>query len=290
MIVNSNEYKIGMKEQVANLFKRFSSTYQNLWVTGNPRETAELMAFWISELHRKNITPEMIAAYGAQITDATEFRNFPPKPVQFAQFLSEEERRANNNDKSNDIETVVNKLCKKWKMIYGHLFCSKDEMSDIVDFWSKEIIANKLSSGSVKKAYFEIRKQAKFRTYPPSLDAFILTAKLCELGVETNNIPSSDEAYLIACNKKDPHPLIREARRRVGSYEVRTQSSEKIRKAFERAYDAVVMEFSSGDLKLETKCLNESIVESCSGKNQRSETLGSTIEDILEKLKANEHS
>lgn len=283
MMDNSQEYKIAMKTQVGQLFTRFARTYQSLWHSGTPRETAELMAFWINELQRQGISPVQVEQFGSFVTDEPEFRNYPPKPVQFAQFVLNAEHRQNvGNSASNDVQVAASKLCSKWRMIYGNLFCAKDELSEVTDFWTKELMAQKVSTDDIKKAYFKIRNQARYRNYPPTLDSFVMTAKLVTLGIETNSIPGADEAYSLACNEKNPHPLVREARRRVGSYEIRTQASGAVRKAFERAYETVIQELCSGQIEINAlESVSSVPVEST---EDRSETLASTIEDILSNL------
>lgn len=280
MSTESNDYKVAMKAQIGSLFRRFSSTYQNLWVTGTPKETAELMAFWISELSRLDIQPEQVANYGAYITDAPDFRNYPPKPVQFAQFVKDAERReAQNNQLSDDLYDTTHKLCSKWRMIYGSLFCARDELSEISDFWTKEFKASGLTSKLIKKAYYEIRKQSRYKSYPPTVDVFVMTAKLCGAGVNTESLPTAEEAYAQACHSRVLHPVVREARRRVGSYELRTQASSSIRKAFERTYETILQEICNGDLKLEE--IDIDIMNETKEEAEKSVTLSSTIDSLL---------
>lgn len=102
--------------------------------------------------------------------------------------------------------------------------------------WRRDLVALGVTDALLKVG---LRRSVTF-SWPPSPAEF---AALCVL----EGLPDWEEAYRLASESRWAHPVVYEAARRVGVYELRSLPESRTRGAFEKAFKAVCSAWARGE-------------------------------------------
>lgn len=89
----------------------------------------------------------------------------------------------------------------------------------------------------------ELKPNAAGEIWPPEMIDFLA---MCRPSPEELGLPDLDTAYRHACVSNWSHPVVYEAAKRIGTFEIRSMPESKSRPLFERTYRAVCAEILAG--------------------------------------------
>ncbi|MFS1427904.1 replication protein P [Vibrio splendidus] len=236
MIVAARRF--AYREPVTGIFKRFSSYFTTSFrMPTEADKRTELLRDWIDALYRENIAPKDVLS-NLEVFLEKWNSSFVPTPKQFSDFCSELSIEAN---------TAFFTFCERMFYRYKNLWNVTPEF--------KKFLYNDMSIHNVDEIDFEelekeIALDSRFLDYPPNTNNIIVIAKYLKIK-EVAVAPSL--AFKAATNPKNTdysHWMICEARRRVGSYELRVASHEshRVKAKFDGEYALVISDVISGDL------------------------------------------
>jgi hypothetical protein len=134
------------------------------------------------------------------------------------------------------VETLFRVSSRRWAHKFEKTF-SDPKARDVwrIDLIGMGITDELLQVGLHRSANLE---------WPPSPAEF---AKLCRASAADHGLPTVSEAYRAATHNRWIHPVVYEAARRVGVFELANRSEARSRPEFEREYAAVCTEFMAGN-------------------------------------------
>lgn len=245
-----------LKAEFTEIFKDFSLRYGKLWRGNDAKEDAKKAFFWIENLIENDVDPSYVSMVASELTGKPEFSKFPPNIEDFLSCYRDirikEAINSGELDSSEyELEKEFKSIYSKFSMYYRALW-DKDSAGDakLLDFWLSEIKEAGLSKEDLMPAYRAIRGISEFRTYPPNVDQFIDVARIKKSG---KDIPLPDDAYRMATQSisgSKIDPIVRLARQRFGSFELRSGSGYRTREKFFDVYRQVVIDFLGGKVSL----------------------------------------
>ena len=136
---------------------------------------------------------------------------------------------------ADSIETLFKTFARRWSHRWEKTFTDPKARA----LWKHDLqalgVTDKIiGSGLHKSAALE---------WPPSPAEF---AALCHPTAAELGLPDLDTAYRHACVSNWSHPVVYEAAKRVGTFEIRSMPESKSRPMFERAYKSVCAEVLAG--------------------------------------------
>lgn len=162
-----------------------------------------------------------------------------------------EERLSKYKDSSYNIQSIAKAIIEVhnvFSFYYRDLWLKDAEDEGYLESWIDELFEEGIDAGSIQKSISEIKQDPRFETYPPNFSQFLDACKKQER--VSYNLPTKEEAYMIACGKrdihiKDAHCVVRETVKRVEEYRVKYDPS--IKHEFYRVYTNVCKEFTDND-------------------------------------------
>ncbi len=130
------------------------------------------------------------------------------------------------------IEVLFQTFARRWGAKWDKTFSDKKARS----LWLHDLRLLGVTDSSLRVGLAD----TAVLDWPPSPAEF---AKLC---LDSDGLPDIDTAYRRAVVAHWSHPVVYEAARRVGVFELRNWPESKSRPAYERAYKQVVSEWRSG--------------------------------------------
>lgn len=161
------------------------------------------------------------------------------------------ERLDKYKDSNHTIQSIakaVVEVHRVFSFYYRELWLKDAEDEGYLESWIDELFEEGVDARSIERAISDIKNDVRFETYPPNFSQFLDACKKQER--VTYNLPTKDEAYMIACGKRDihirdAHSVVRETVRRVEEYRVKHDPS--IKHEFYRVYTDVCKEFTDND-------------------------------------------
>lgn len=158
------------------------------------------------------------------------------------------EKYKDSNHTIQSIAKAVVEVHRVFSFYYRELWLKDAEDEGYLESWIDELFEEGIDARAIERAISDIKNDVRFETYPPNFSQFL---DACKKQERVNyNLPTKDEAYMIACGKrdihiKDAHSVVRETVRRVEEYRVKHDPS--IKHEFYRVYTDVCKEFTDND-------------------------------------------
>ncbi|MDH5798912.1 MAG: hypothetical protein OEZ19_10125 [Paracoccaceae bacterium] len=144
----------------------------------------------------------------------------------------------------------IKKLFKRMTALWGRKFVTLHGVSDTNRAWLnalKDLPPQAISIGLERcERAIRIKTQKGEESWPPSEIEF---RAMCCPSEEDFGLPTDIQAYRLAINCDwSSHPIVYLAAKKVGTYELRTQSQERTEKKFCRAYAELVDRVLNGEI------------------------------------------
>lgn len=157
-------------------------------------------------------------------------------------------RLSNLNESTQAVAKAVIEVNRVFSFYYRDLWLKDAEDDGYLESWIDELLEEGIEPRSIEKSITEIKEDPRFETYPPNFSQFL---DVCKGQERINyNLPTKEEAYMIACGKRDitirdSHSVVRETVRRVEEYRVKHDPN--IKHEFNRVYNEVCKEFTENE-------------------------------------------
>lgn len=169
-----------------------------------------------------------------------------------------------NLNESKETDTYKNKIIdmviylnSEFAINYQDLWLSNAEDKEFLIEWIERLVEKEVSPETIKKAVNEHIEYGN--EYPPNFNQFLKACK--EIESFNYNLPTKEEAYMIACGRRDiklkkSHVAVREATKRVQEYRVKNDPN--IKTEFYKTYRDVCDEFvkANGEVPYNDKIEN----------------------------------
>lgn len=164
---------------------------------------------------------------------------------------SSEERLAKYQESNHSIQSIakaVVEVHRVFSFYYRELWLKDAEDEGYLESWIDELFEEGVDAKTINKAIDDIKNDSRFETYPPNFSQFLDS---CKKQARTSyNLPTKEEAYMIACGKRDihirdSHVVVKETVKRVEEYRIRHDPT--IKHEFYRVYTEVCKEFTEND-------------------------------------------
>ena len=215
----------------------YSGTYNKLFRPSD-KDLPGMINIWCRSLRDNGISTDIIAKAYKKSQNMSEFREYPPNQLQFIDIcldiLRPKEKR--------DIFISFNKFSLSMRAMYGALWLIGDKDDKVTtNFWIDELIENNINSKSIDAACKVVKSSTEYIKYPPTLKSFLEVCKLSSLDVYA---PSPELAYMEAVSgNSEMNFLVREARKRITSHSLNSNTQDKILPMFKLVYAEVISDY-----------------------------------------------
>lgn len=222
-------------QAVIALNRDFTIEYGRLWIEGDAREQADIVRVWLESFAAEGLTGEDVERAHQAIRCDPAYRSYPPKRREVIEIARSAAHCAAGVAAL--IEPVL-KMHRRFTYRYGYRWprLGATEERERARFWAERLAELHLDAEDIAAGEQRLDEAGGFAEQPPSLEAFIQ----CVLESRSGEyLPEAEEAHAQACSSvasEALHPVVREARRRYGSYELRTQPPHLTRRGFSDLY------------------------------------------------------
>ncbi|MCP1674178.1 hypothetical protein J2T57_001280 [Natronocella acetinitrilica] len=246
----SENPRAALIDAFTELNRDFATEYRGLWSRGGAEEQALMLADWVRELERAEVSAAGLRAAHERVKADPAYRNYPPKRRAFID-LALEMQRAPQGD--TDILEAVAALHRGFGFRYGALWPRREQSEEQAraQYWAAALSEAGLGASDVRAGEAALSSAEPFAQHPPTMDQF---TEHCLAAIDTCDAPGVSAAFLAAASAPGTcaiHPLVAEARRRVGAHELRTRASDALRAEFSRVYRELRAAYRRGSLDLE---------------------------------------
>ena len=146
------------------------------------------------------------------------------------------------------IAEAVIEVNRVFSFLYRDLWLKDAEDEGYLENWVESLFEEGLEPKSILNAVDAIKHDQRFETYPPNFAQFL---EACRSQERVNyNLPTKEEAYMIACGKRDisirtSHSVVQETVRRVEEFRIKHDPN--VRSEFFRVYSEVCKEFTDNE-------------------------------------------
>lgn len=254
---------------IVDLSYLFENRYGALW-SGSSDDferdglRAKLRA-WKVEIEQLGPTKEEIIGTANMLIRKSDYKDFPPSLNAFLNNIREFRLMFSRGGLSK-FYTEVKKIDETFNFLYGRLWTENDpdKHRRKLEFWSQEVMEEGIDKDVISIVAKQLRKKTEFRTYPPSLNHFVLSCKFFMLEWELSS-PES-QFFLVTQGRIEELDFISESVLSIiGTSRIKTQPDSQSRKTFVDLYYEQAQYFSSNPSLVQKK--NAKIVDDESEKD-----------------------
>lgn len=178
----------------------FENRYGAIWVGSSDdidRDSLHnKLRSWKVELESIKAVPSEIMGTAKMLLRKSEYKDYPPNLNAFINSIREYTLMFSNGDTSK-YYIEIKKLDEAFNFTYGRIWSESDQDKHRrkLEFWMNELISSEIPSDVLLKAGKLVCKKTEFRTYPPSLNHFVLE---CKFAMIDEVLSSPDTQYFLA--------------------------------------------------------------------------------------------
>jgi hypothetical protein len=191
---------------------------------------------WKMELDNVGVEPSEIMGTAKMLLRKGEYKDYPPNLNAFINSIREYSLMFSRGDTSK-YYIEVKKLDEIFYFTYGRIWSESDQDKHRrkLEFWMNELISSEIPSDVLLKASKLVCAKTEFRTFPPSLNHFLLECKFALIG-EVLSSPES-QYFLAAEGQYDKLDIIANSVLSIiGTSRIKMQYDGQIRKNFTELY------------------------------------------------------
>ena len=218
----------------------FENRYGHLW-SGSSDDVdrdslREKLRSWKVELESQNATHEDIIGTARCCLKFSEHKNYPPNLNSFISTMKEFRLMFSNGEFSS-YYLEIKKLDEIFQFTYGGLWSEQDQDKQRrkLEFWAKDVLESGINQKLIKGVANKVRKRSDFRTYPPTLNQFVLECRFEQAGLELGD----PERYFYSAINGEYDKIDAIANSVVsiiGTRRLKTQSDNTMKKRFVEIY------------------------------------------------------
>lgn len=259
---------------------QYQSRYGARFISVDNEARIETVKNWIERLVEIGLSGPDVVEINTKLLAGGGYKNFPPRVEDFQRIWAEAQfaKGVAGTNKEELLESFL-ATDEVFFQRYGSLWRPADfgNRDRFISDWMTEIELLNLTDEEVLKLPGQSIKMPEYDRFPPKLGEIVVVA------ATMRGLDGPDIAFRKAClgGSSAGHIALREAKKAVGAYRLRSGLDRGIRSDFANQYKKALRDFFSGDLV----DIDEDNQEELSSPPAKKENMSRVFGDILSELK-----